>query len=336
MDALQPVAGPVPYKNRRGWLIAFGVVEILMGCGFLLLILLSAFAFLGPAAAKMPPNAMAAGPMSKSVLLAMVGIQYGMMAAVFFIAGIGSIRCKNWARIMMLVVSGFWLGIGLISVLVVAFLVPTIMRQQTGNIDSSVQHTIMAGLIIFMTAIMVVLPAIFLVFYSRKSVKATCQGNKGLIDTAPAAASTGLPIPLVILGVWQGMGVFSVFAALIMPVTFFFGFVVRGAGAILILLGYSVLSGYASWSIFHQRLIGWKICLFAAAFGTVSLVISFARYPDLMKFYEQMGLHSQNLQIYEQFPQLLTFMWVSIIVGLTAFMVFVLYTRRYFPPNGRE
>ena len=336
MDTSLPVAVPVPYKNRRGWLIAFGVVEILMGCGFLLMILLSAFAFLGPAAAKMPPNAMAAGPMSKSVLLAMVGIQYGMMAAVFFIAGIGSIRCKNWARIMMLVVSGFWLVIGLISVLVVAFLVPTIMRQQTGNIDSSVQHTIIAGMIIFMTAIMVVLPAVFLFFYSRKSVKATCQADKAAIVAVPVASTTGLPIPLVILGVWQGMGVFTIFAALIMPVTFFFGYVVRGAGAILILLGYSVLSGYASWSIFHQRLIGWKICLFAAAFGTVSLVISFARYPDMMKLYQMMGLNSQTLQIYEQFPQLLTFMWVAIILGLTAFMVFVLYTRRYFPVSAQE
>jgi hypothetical protein len=104
MDTALPVAVPPPYTSRRGWLIAFGVIEILIACLFLLVILFSAFAFLGPAAAKIPPSPM---PMSRPALMVLVGLQYGLMAAVFFIGGMGSIRCKNWARILMLVVSGF-------------------------------------------------------------------------------------------------------------------------------------------------------------------------------------------------------------------------------------
>src|SRR5208283_4288794 len=101
-------------------LMAFGIFEILIGCGFLLLILFSAFAFLGPARAKMLHS-----PISPVAMLAMVGTQYGLMAAVFFAGGIGSILCKNWARILMLVVSGLWLFMGLIGTLAMVFIVPT-------------------------------------------------------------------------------------------------------------------------------------------------------------------------------------------------------------------
>ena len=90
MDSTLPVAVPSPYKSRRGWLIAFGVIEILVRCSFLLMILFSVIAFLLPAAAQMP-----SGAMSPRALMVFVGLEYGLLAAVFFTGGIGSIRCKN-------------------------------------------------------------------------------------------------------------------------------------------------------------------------------------------------------------------------------------------------
>jgi len=169
MDSTPPVAVPSPYQSRRGWLIAFGVIEILMACAFLLMLLFSAFIFLGPAAAKMPQGAMATGPMSPRVLMVLVGLQYGLLAAVFLTAGIGSIRCKNWARILMLVVSGFWLVCGLLGTLIMVFILPAIMRQQPGNIPPGIQHGIMVGMITFMFVLMVLLPATFLFFTLAKA-----------------------------------------------------------------------------------------------------------------------------------------------------------------------
>ena len=127
MDSILPVA--IPYKSRRGWLIAFGVIEILMGCGCVLMTLFSAYALLGPARAKMP-----LGPISPLGAAVMAGLQYELLALLFFTGGIGSILCKNWARILMLVVSGLWLGIGLISTLTLAFTVPAMMHHHPGNI----------------------------------------------------------------------------------------------------------------------------------------------------------------------------------------------------------
>jgi hypothetical protein len=79
MDSTLPAAVPPPYQSRRGWLITFGVIEILMGCVFLLMILFMAIIFLGPVAAKIPPSAMAPGPMSPRVLMVFAGLQYGLL-----------------------------------------------------------------------------------------------------------------------------------------------------------------------------------------------------------------------------------------------------------------
>jgi hypothetical protein len=333
MDSLLPVAVPVLYKSRRGWLIAFGVIEILMGCAFLLMILFSAFIFLGPVAAKMPPNAF-----SPPVLMAIVGFQYGLMAAVFFTGGIGSIRCKNWARIFMLVVSGLWLGFGLLTTVAMAFMFPIIMRQQPGKVAPSVQHIVIVGTITFMTVLGVLLPAIFLFFYSRKSVRATCLAPKGAQVGTPAAEGTpapGFPVPLAILGVWQALGTVSVLAILFMRMVIVFGVVLHGAAAVLVLLTYSVLSGYAAWAIFRQQLIGWQIALFNAGFWTISMLVTYLWHPDMLQLYREMGLNAQALHMYEQTPQLLAVIWVGTIVVMTVLLVFLLYTRKFFPPEGR-
>jgi hypothetical protein len=297
------------------------------------MLLLFAFMFLGPAAAKMPNSAF-----SPAVLMAIVGLQYGLLAAVFLTGGIGSVLCKNWARIFMLVVSGLWLGIGLLSTLMMALTVPMIMRQQPGSISPGTQHVIVGVMIMFMAVIMVMLPAIFLFFYSRKSVKATCHAEKGAQPATPgmeATAARGLPVPLVILGVWQGLGALSIFLILFMRVTLVFGVILHGVAACLVILAFSMLSGVAAWAIFQRKLIGWQICLFNVILGTTSMVVTLARRPDWMQLYREMGYGDQMLRTYQQLPQFQWIMWVGTIVGMTGFIAFLIYTRRFFPTEER-
>jgi MFS family permease len=333
MDSALPVAVPAPHKNRRDWLIAFGIIEILVGCAFLFMILGSAIAFLGPAAARMPPSAM-----SPRALLALVGLQYGLMAAAFFTGGIGSIRCKNWARILMLVVSGLWLALGLISTLIMAFIIPTIMHRQSAKIPPGMQHAIMLGMFTAMLVLGVLLPAIFLFFYTRQSVKATCPAQKAAQGPTPAAGGTlapGLPVPLVILGVWQALSALSVLAILFMQLAIVFGVVLRGAAAALVLLAFSALSGYAAWATFHQKLIGWQIALFTAGFWTISMLVTYARYPDPVQLYREMGYSDQMVRAYEQFPQGVPLICAGSIVMATVYLVFLLYMRKFFPTDAR-
>jgi len=144
-----------------------------------------------------------------------------------------------------------------------------------------------------------------------------------------------LPVPLAILGVWQALGVFTVFITLFMPVAVVFGVILHGVAAFLILLTYSVLSGYAAWSIFRQRLIGWQIALFNAGFWTISMLVTDLRHPDLLQLYREMGLNAQALRMYEQFPQFLSVIWAGVIVMMTVLLVLILYTRKYFATESQ-
>jgi hypothetical protein len=185
---------------------------------------------------------------------------------------------------------------------------------------------------------MVLLPGIFLFFYSRKSVKATCLAQSAAQATTPvkgASPAHGLPVPLVILGVWQALGVSTVLITLFLPVAIVFGVILHGAAAVLIFLTYSVLSGYAAWSIFRQKLIGWQIALLNAGFWTISMVVTCLRHPDLLQLYREMGFNDQTLRIYEQFPHFLSVVWVGTIVMMSVLLVFILYTRKFFPTEER-
>ena len=79
------------HKNRRAGLVAFGVVQILLGCGALVLLFRVVAA-----------QAHAA----TGLLLYSIGIVY------FFATGVGSIRGRRWARALIAAVSGAWAACG--------------------------------------------------------------------------------------------------------------------------------------------------------------------------------------------------------------------------------
>jgi hypothetical protein len=211
---------------------------------------------------------------------------------------------------------------------------PIIMRQTPARISSEMQHTIIVGTITVMAILGILVPAIFLFFYSLKSVKATCLAQKIVQSATPAAvgvSTPGLPVPLAILGAWEAFGTLSVFALAFARVTVMFGVILHGAAAVTVLLSYAILSGGAAWFIFRQNRIGWTIALLKTVVMIISNVVSFFRYPDLLQMYRDMGLNAQATRIYEQAPQLLTITWVGIIVMMTVLLVFILYAGKFFP-----
>jgi hypothetical protein len=60
-------------------------------------------------------------------------------------------------------------------------------------------------------------------------------------------------------------------------------------------------------------------------------VVTYFRHPDLVQLGREMGYSAQRLRIFEQSPHLLPALWVAVIVVMTAFLVFLLYARRFFP-----
>ncbi len=320
---------PVLYKDRGGWLIALGVVEILIACFSLLLVILVLSL---PHWA--PRNSPAQASTSPGAMI-FAAVLYGGMAAVLLAIGVGSIRCKNWARIAMLAVSGWWLGSGVLSTLCILLLAPGIMHQQ-GGISPQARHIVLVVMTATMGFFMVVMPTVFLVFYSRKSVRATCLSRgAGQVPgpTTMELPTSYVPVPVIILAIWEGLGVFAVLAFLVVRVTVVFGVVLHGPAAFLVLLVHSALGGYAAWLIYRRKLLGWAIALFKTVFWTASAVTTFAGH-DVLQIYREMGLSEEQLHTYEQFPQVQTMIWLMTLPVMTALLVFILYTKKFFSQTG--
>jgi hypothetical protein len=168
----QPAA---PFKDRRGWLVAFGVIQILIACFCLLFV---AFTLVEFVTSMLPPYR-AEGPYpGPADLLAILAC--GPFGVLFLILGVGSVKRKNWARIATQIVSGFWLLIGLPISLFFTFAV-----SRYGG-AGWLQPQEVRFLIIGLYLTMVLLPLTLLVFYSLKSVRATCRavGNSAIAATA--------------------------------------------------------------------------------------------------------------------------------------------------------
>ncbi len=320
-----PVTPTAPYPDRRGWLIAFGVVEILIAAFSLLVLVLQVFAVLSLHPESLPQQ----GSLSPTAALAIGAAFYGVVAALFLTAGVGSIRCENWARITMLVVSGLWLGFGVLGTLTMSLVLPTILRQQAG-IPLESRHLLVTMIFAIMGFFMIAMPAVFLIFYSRKSVKATClRAEQVLTPAATEVAPAMTPVAVIVLAVWQGLGVLAVVAYPIARAVVVFGSVLHGPPALEVLLAQSVLSGYAAWAIYRRRFVGWAIALFTTVFWTASWVTAMAR-RDMLQLYREMGLSERQMRIYQQFPQMLTIMWGASLVAFAGLLVLLLICKKYF------
>ncbi len=336
-DLANPV--PSPYKDRSGWLIAFGVFEVLIAFFCLMFVLfvilvltLPQFRTAGSSAQHHVPQA--AGLISATIV-------DGGSAAVFLILGVGSIRCRNWARIAMIVVSGFWLVVGALTTLVIALLFPSMMRQQSG-VSPQAAHVGYIMMMALMGVLMVAMPGLFLFFYTRASVRATCLARKaGAASAAPGPNSTAIvtptsvPGPIIVLAVWQGLGVFGVLGFFMVRSTLFFGVVIHGLPAFLVLISLSTLSGYAARSIYQRRLVGWSLAVGIALFGMASTVATFAG-RDMLQVYREMGFPEEQIQVFYAFPQMRWIIWFSILPVMTAYLALLVYTRKFFSETTRE
>src|SRR4030095_9213279 len=111
---IPPPISPAPaFKNRKGGLIAFGVVEILLGCLQLLFVPLMLFGQIQVARMQ------GTDPNFRQIIPGT--LFYAMSATAFIWLGIGSILARRWARALWLVLAWMWLLFGLVGSVVMAF-----------------------------------------------------------------------------------------------------------------------------------------------------------------------------------------------------------------------
>jgi hypothetical protein len=359
---------PTPaYKDRRGWLIAFGVLEILIACFFLFMVL---FMVLVVPNMPKPPGQ----PQVPNAIFYAGATVYLVPAAIFAVGGVGSIRARNWARIFMIVVSCLWLAFGVLGTVLLAVVMPLIFHQQetmlqqngalpAGQLPPNFETIMLVFLLVFQIVTMVLFPLMLLFFYTRKSVKATCQAFSAPASsalpagpfpsavTAPTAApisgvpvlapaGKGLPVPIIIAIICFLFYGVTKLAALWLPITLLFGVTLRGAAARLVVIAFAAVDLYCAWSFYKLRIQGWWVAIATFVLSMASGVTTLIR-VDLRNFYDevyrQMGMNPQQMGPYAFGfePNVMHFFMAIGWLIWSAIFVFLIFTKRYFPEAHR-
>ncbi|HAR45533.1 MAG TPA: hypothetical protein DCS05_04985, partial [Nitrospiraceae bacterium] len=164
---------PAEFKNRKGGLIFFGILEILMGLFCLLIIAISVLGIL-----LAPYAGPGADQMVKVRVMVPTVVLYGVGAVIFFWLGIGSIAAKRWARSLTLILSAVWLSVGVPAFGFLAYFMPkmmTMMQEQGQKLPEAaliIMQIVMMGIYF---VLFVALPGAFFLFYRSPHVLATVE-----------------------------------------------------------------------------------------------------------------------------------------------------------------
>lgn len=319
---LPPTLPPSPpFKNRRGWIIAFGVAEILIGC---LVLLLMGLAAVGLRMARVTTQQ----PAMDTRFLVLALVFYGAIAAFFVAVGIGNTQVRRWARLVMLVISWAWLAMGVVVTAVMAFVLPMIMKSAQQNATQPMPQGFDTLFRVFMFSILglffIALPLMFVVFYSGKNVKATYETAAGAM-AAPGTLPRK-PVSVLFAAGWFGFSVLGYLFVLVNPVFPLFGVVLRGWQAIVAVVILEAVAVWLSVNIYRQRLLAWKIAIPMVAFGWVSFLVTLAR-MGMGGMYRAMGYSEAQLT---QFVPMMNYMLGFSAVLAVAFMVMLIVTRKHY------
>ena len=327
------VPSPPAHADRSTGLVIFGVLQIILGLMAALMVPLIA---LGAFMSRLAPG----GAMHPRQFLSATAT-YAFLAVTFVWLGVGSMRTKRWARSLTLVVSWYWMILGVLITVLLTAALPVSMRtalqlQQNAPgappaaVSTGVMAVILTIIIVFSAIVLVVVPIAFVVFYSRADVAATCRDRD---PVEPWTDRTPLPVLGASLVFFVG-ALYLLATGLSTPVFPFFGRYLTGlAGAVCFLL-LAALDTYLAVALFRLKSAGWWIAVVTVPVRLFSMAFTYAR-ADLMQAYSKMGLSDTQLQMMQSSPLLRShvILWWSL-VSLVIFFGYLLWVKRYFkiPP----
>jgi hypothetical protein len=318
MNVEDPSADTPRFKDRSVGLSVYGFMQIVMGGFSALLVpfMLLSVVFnpqSGTSAAQMIP---AAG-------------MYAALAIALVWLGIGSIRARRWARALTLVLAWMWLAMGVVTLVVMIVWMPKMADILAAQGEQIPPHAapIMYGVMLSMMSCMyLVLPGIFIVFYGRADVKATCDAKDPVVRWTDHC-----PLPVLSLSLLLGFGATSViWSAGYGFVAPFFGIIIKGIPGALFFLGFSSLFGYLAWATYKLKMEAWWATLGAIVLFGLSTVISFSR-MSLMDLYREMNFPAEQLRMMEELGVLEMNIPLIASVNFAVFIGYLLWVRSYFP-----
>ncbi len=303
------------FKDRSLGLVICGIAEILLG-GFLALLIP-----LSLVAVAVTPASQGAGTHLRSTVPAVV--LYLVLAGVFVVLGVGSIRARRWACDLMLSLSWVWLLTGLCSLVLAGVLLPTLLAPMMSSAGlpsglALVMTVMVVGVLLFLY---VVLPGAFVLFYRSPHVAATCRAR----DSRPQWTD-GCPPRILSLAVIWALAAVSVFVMpayrFVMP---FFGTLVVGASGAALWAAVLFACAAFAWGTCRRQPWAWWGGLALTLVAAASSISTSAR-VGLVDFYRALDLPPDQLAMLSSLPVpgplavivLWAFVWGSFVVYLVS------------------
>lgn len=314
---------PLPFKDRKTGLVIFGAITVLMGCCSALLVPLVIFGRTLAANSSNPPPS---SPIVFPVVL------YGFFAVALVSLGIGSIRARRWARAILVIWSWSWLIIGVMSLLVFAFMAPQLIATiQAARLPGQPEFTATTRYILVLTPIVilgtmyVLLPLTWALFYSGRNVKATCEARDPIIRWTDRC-----PLPVLAVCLWLVLGALMM---LLMPalhaVAPFFGVLLSGMAGTIVYLLLAFIWVYAAWALYRLDRRGWWAIFAVMVVLCVSNLITYSLH-DLSEVYAAMGYSTAQIGQIRKLVALdrSLLLWCSLVFTVP-FLGYLLYIRKF-------
>lgn len=316
---------PVALPDRSTGLLVFGILTILLGgiCGLVVVFLFASQAMIQRDPALADPRA-----------LWYSGIFYLGLSVAFVWLGIGSILARRWARALLVVLCGSWTAIGLVSLAAMAVVMPGILSSTpspNGPMTSAAVTTILAISLTFSAVIFLIIPGGWTFFYSRPSVRATCETRDPVTRWTDRC-----PLPVLAVVLWVAFGVPAFLAAPLagMAVLPLFGHILTGIPATILCV---LLAGVMAWlarglyRLDGRALVALAILVILFA---VASVLTYSRH-GLRDIYAAMGYSSAQIALMEQyaFPQ--EFLTWGVLLWTVPVLAYLAFLRRFFRRDAR-
>lgn len=313
---ISPASQPLAYKDQSVWLTIFGVLTILLGGVCLLFIPLMIFATMSAHTEGGVPR-----------LLPTIGM-YGAAGIGLIGCGIGSILARRWARALLLIFSWSWLAMGTVAILSMAILFPFLIHDRIRHPNglSHGEYIAFAVAGSFLLVVFVVIPAIWVSFYGRKSIKVTCEARNPLPSWTDAC-----PLPVLAASLFLGLTILSylanIFSYRIIP---FFGVFLTGIPAILGCIIIIAICVTAALGLYRLDRRAWWLLVVTMALLFLSNAVTYW-FHSLREFYQLMGYSEQQLRPVQNPAALKShaMAWISLAIALPT-IGYILFIGRYF------
>ncbi len=315
------------FRDRSVWLLVFGIVEILIGilCALfaLLTTILTVMTILTPPAQN--PQALSFGLSPRAAFPSLS--LYALLGLVFIALGIGSIRARSWARKWSLSIAWIWLFTGLSSILLMAFVWPSLIDVTSSMSGLPMSWVTMILLIGFLltAATQVVLPGFFILFYRSADVIATIKARNGDLSESDQPTHV-LSLCLVYL--------LFAYSALLIPVygikVPFFGMALTSWPALLVITLSFGIYLWLAWACLKSPRFVFPLGMGTSIFAMIATTSTFYLRP-IGEFFESMPLSEEEivfLQSVTDFDRSYA-VWISIATWLSL-IAYQVFTRKLF------